>query len=60
MNDTVHDAVTQAEMVRRGECSPLELVDQAIARIERAPLAVERLRVSTSLVVRGSVTTIDR
>ena len=36
MNDTVQDAVAQAEMVRRGVCSPLELVDQAIARIERA------------------------
>jgi LacI family transcriptional regulator len=34
--------------------------ERLIARIERAPLAVERLRVSTSLVVRGSVTTIDR
>ena len=32
----MQDAVTQAEMVRRGVCSPLELVDQAIARIERA------------------------
>ena len=28
------DALTQAAMVRRGECSPLELVDEAIARIE--------------------------
>ncbi|MFW8643459.1 substrate-binding domain-containing protein [Rhizobium beringeri] len=34
--------------------------ERLIARIERAPLAVERLRVSTSLVVRGSVATIDR
>ncbi len=30
----MNDAVAQAAMVRRGECSPLELVDEAIARIE--------------------------
>jgi len=29
------DAVAQAELVRRGEASPLELVDAAIARIEK-------------------------
>ena len=29
------DATGQAELVRRGEVSPLELVDEAIARIER-------------------------
>jgi amidase len=29
------DAVAQAELVRRGEVTPLELVDAAIARIER-------------------------
>ena len=29
------DAVGQAELVRRGEASPRELVDAAIARIER-------------------------
>ena len=29
------DAVGQAELVRKGECTPLELVDAAIARIER-------------------------
>jgi len=29
------DATTQAELVRRGEVSPLELVEAAIARIER-------------------------
>ncbi|MGO7426035.1 LacI family transcriptional regulator, partial [Rhizobium ruizarguesonis] len=34
--------------------------ERLIARIERAPLAVERLRVSTSLVVRGSVAAIGR
>ncbi|MBY5753889.1 substrate-binding domain-containing protein [Rhizobium leguminosarum bv. viciae] len=34
--------------------------ERLIARIERTPLAVERLRVSTSLVVRGSVATISR
>ncbi|MBY5778412.1 LacI family transcriptional regulator [Rhizobium leguminosarum] len=34
--------------------------ERLIARIERTPLAVERLRVSTSLVVRGSVATIGR
>ncbi|MCA2406439.1 LacI family DNA-binding transcriptional regulator [Rhizobium leguminosarum] len=33
--------------------------ERLIARIERTPLAVERLRVSTSLVLRGSVATID-
>ena len=29
------DAVAQAELVRRGEVTPRELVDAAIARIER-------------------------
>jgi len=29
------DAVAQADLVRRGEVTPLELVDAAIARIER-------------------------
>ena len=29
------DATAQAELVRRGELTPLELVDAAIARIER-------------------------
>ncbi|MFN8474725.1 MAG: amidase family protein [Anaerolineae bacterium] len=29
------DATAQAELVRKGECTPLELVDAAIARIER-------------------------
>ena len=32
----MNDALTQAAMVRRRECSPLELVDAAIARIEAA------------------------
>src|SRR5262245_2394474 len=37
MPDTgsILDATAQAEMVRRGEVTPLELVDAAIARIER-------------------------
>ncbi len=34
-NILFEDATTQAEMVRRGECTPLELVDAAIARIEK-------------------------
>lgn len=34
--------------------------ERLVARIERAPLAVERLRVSTSLVLRGSVAKIGR
>ncbi len=34
MTDT-HDATALAELVRRGEASPLELVDDAIARIEK-------------------------
>jgi LacI family transcriptional regulator len=34
--------------------------ERLVARIERTPLAVERLRVSTRLVVRGSVATIGR
>ncbi|NKK76929.1 LacI family DNA-binding transcriptional regulator [Rhizobium leguminosarum] len=34
--------------------------ERLIARIERTPLAVERLRVGTSLVLRGSVATIGR
>ncbi|MGO7897406.1 LacI family DNA-binding transcriptional regulator [Rhizobium ruizarguesonis] len=34
--------------------------ERLVARIERTPLAVERLRVSTSLVVRGSVAKIGR
>ncbi|MBY5355888.1 LacI family transcriptional regulator [Rhizobium leguminosarum] len=34
--------------------------ERLVARIERTPLAVEHLRVSTNLVVRGSVATIDR
>ena len=29
------DATAQAELVRRGEVTPLELVDAAIARIEK-------------------------
>jgi amidase len=32
--------MTQAAMVRRGECSPLELVDEAIARIEAVNPAI--------------------
>jgi amidase len=32
----VNDALTHAAMVQRGECSPLELVDAAIARVEAA------------------------
>ncbi|ANM21055.1 LacI family transcriptional regulator protein (plasmid) [Rhizobium sp. N541] len=34
--------------------------ERLVARIERTPLAVERLRVATSLVVRGSVAMIGR
>ena len=30
----MNDALAQAAMVQRGDCSPLELVDDAIARIE--------------------------
>ncbi len=30
-----HDATAQAELVRKGEVTPLELVDAAIARIEK-------------------------
>jgi amidase len=37
------DAVAQAELVRRGELSPLELVDAAIARIERHEPALNAL-----------------
>jgi len=29
------DAVAQAELVRRGDATPLQLVDAAIARVER-------------------------
>lgn len=36
MNEILfEDATTQAAMVRKGECTPLELVDAAIARIEK-------------------------
>lgn len=37
MNDELHrlDAIAQAQLVERGEVTPLELVDAAIARIER-------------------------
>ncbi|SDK45242.1 amidase [Pseudomonas delhiensis] len=37
MNDSLHllDATAQAQLVTRGEVTPLELVDAAIARIER-------------------------
>ena len=46
------DAVAQAELVRRGEATPLEVVDAAIARIEKlnptlnavVPSAFERAR----------------
>ncbi|OWV72594.1 LacI family transcriptional regulator [Rhizobium sp. R339] len=34
--------------------------ERLVARIERAPLAVERLQVATRLVIRGSVATIGR
>ena len=34
--------------------------ERLVARIERTPLAVEHLRVATSLVLRGSVATIGR
>ena len=36
MNDSLHllDATAQAQLVYRGEVTPLELVDAAIARIE--------------------------
>jgi len=40
MSDAFPDAVAQAEMVRRGVCSPLELVDEAIDRIERMNPAI--------------------
>jgi amidase len=36
------DAVAQAELVRSGEASPLELVDAAIARIEARMAAGKR------------------
>jgi amidase len=51
------DAVGQAERVRRGDVSPLELVDDALARIERtdpkahaisAPLVDQARRVAAS------------
>jgi amidase len=32
----VNDALTQAALVQRGDCTPLELVDEAIARIEKS------------------------
>ena len=35
MADTFLDATAQAELVRTGEASPLELVDDAIARVEK-------------------------
>jgi amidase len=35
------DAIARAELVRRREVSPLELVDAAIARIERIDLAAQ-------------------
>src|SRR6185503_14788654 len=35
MADTYLDATAQAELVRSGEASPLELVDAAIAAIEK-------------------------
>ena len=38
------DAMAQAELVRRGEVSPRELVDAAIARIEKTQPAAERRR----------------
>ncbi len=34
------DATAQAELVRKGECTPLELVDAAIERIERVNPAI--------------------
>ena len=34
-DDATLDAVTQAERVRGGDASPVELVDAAIARIEK-------------------------
>jgi amidase len=35
MSDAFLDATTQAELIRRGDASPLELVDDAIARVEK-------------------------
>jgi Asp-tRNA(Asn)/Glu-tRNA(Gln) amidotransferase A subunit family amidase len=35
MSDPFLDATAQADLIARGECSPSELVDEAIARIER-------------------------
>jgi amidase len=35
MADTFLDATAQAELVRRGDASPLELVEDAIARVEK-------------------------
>ena len=40
------DAVAQAELVRSGEATPLELVDAAIARIEKVDPAAQRRRVA--------------
>lgn len=40
------DAVAQAELVRRGEASPIELVDAAIARIEALEPKVHALSVT--------------
>ena len=57
----MHDAIAQAAMIRRGECSPLELVDEAIARIERVNPSInaviherfERARHEAKLVAKG-------
>lgn len=35
MTSSVPDATEQAELVRSGRASPAELVDEAIARVER-------------------------
>ena len=42
MADTFLDATAQAELVRTGEASPLELVDDAIARVEKLNPRAER------------------
>lgn len=58
---TLHqlDATAQAELVRRGEVSPLELVDAAIARIERLDPEINAVPIRLFREARAAARSVD-
>ncbi len=55
-----YDAVGQADLVRRGEISPVELVDAAIARLERVNPKINCVAEKTYEQARAAAASVDR